>query len=162
MSVNRVNSGHVHHTPAAQSLHPAAKPPTWMTGLKKLLKEEADNLDHYELLGPDATEPDSAAGKKTLAGLPAGVRDFFKKQQGALPDNDGTAGVYKFDLKEVAGGLSGAAYGVRWTSEDQSLDRLFIFDHAGRPVAKGSTDNAGDYAWTLPKGPFQIDDTPHR
>jgi hypothetical protein len=144
-----------HHTPAEQ------KPATWMKGLARLVGNESDNLDHYELTGPNSADPSSAQGKAIAAKFPASVQGFFKKQLDALADNDGSAALLKFPLSEVDSKLKGNAIAVRWTSEDQNLDRLFVFDQSGKPVAKAWTDTGANFKWEPAKGPFQVDDTPH-
>jgi hypothetical protein len=138
----------------------SSKPDAWMPGLEKLVKAQAGKLDRYEQIGAN-TDANSPKGRAALANLPAGVREFFNKQLGAIADNDGSAAAYKFPLSDLSPNLKGAAFAVRWTSEDGSLDRLWVFDSSGKGIAKGTTDSAGDLSWTLTSGPFQIDDTPH-
>ena len=156
--ISRLNSSHVNHAAKAA----ASKPPLWTKGLEKLVKEQGDNLDSYEHVGPNATDPSSAKGKAFVATLPKAVREFFAKQEGALADNDGTAAVLKIPLSEVSPHLKGNAIAVRWTSEDQSLDRLFVFTSSGEPVAKGWTDGKADFKWEPARAPFKIDDSPHK
>jgi len=140
---------------------PAQKTPTWAAGLAKLVEDECDNLDHYELVGPNSADPASKKGKALEAKFPKAVREFFEKQETALADNDGSAALLKFPLSEVKKGLKGDAIAVRWTSEDQTLDRLFVFDSKGTPVEKGWTDVGANFKWEPAKGPFAVDDTPH-
>ena len=147
--------------PAHPSAHAVA--PKWLAGLEKLTRAQADNLDAYEKVGPNSSASDSAKGKAAIAAMPKSVRDFFAKQESAARDNDGAPALLRFNLSEISPKLHGSAYAVRWTSEDQSLDRLFVYDQTGKEVAKGTTDTGGDYKWTLAKAgkPFAIDDSPH-
>lgn len=130
-------------------------------GLAKLIDEQADNLDAYELVGPDAADAGSAKGKAIAKSFPQAAQAFFQKQLDAARDNDGSPALLKIPLSEVSDKLKGSAFVVRWTSEDQNLDRLFVFDRAGKPIAKGWTDTGADFKWEPAKGPFRIDDTPH-
>jgi hypothetical protein len=158
MSIGRLSS---HHPVHAHHDASAAKAPAWTKGLAKLVSEQADNLDAYEHVGPNATDANTAKGKALIATFPKAVQDFFKKQQIALRDNDGDAALLKFPLKEISPNLKGNALAVRWTSEDGTLDRLFVFDATGKPVTKGWTDTGANFKWQPAKGPFAIDDSPH-
>src|SRR3954454_9373279 len=78
-----------HHARPAAPSHPAAHAaPKWLAGLEKLVKEQADNLDAYQRVGPDSAAPGSAKAKSALATMPKSLRDFFAKQELAQRDND--------------------------------------------------------------------------
>src|SRR2546425_337387 len=111
--------------------HTQHRNPAWVKALPKAVDAQRTNLAKWEIVGPNSADADSSAGKAALAKLPATVRAFFAKQQGALPDNDGSAMVLKVPLSDVKAGTHGSAYAVRWLSEDESLDRLFVYDSAG-------------------------------
>src|SRR5438874_7727413 len=133
--------------PTHSAAHHANKAPEWMHGLEKLIHRDAQTLNKFELVGPNSSDPASASGKTALAGAPASVRDFMNKQDTALADNDGSAALYKFPLKDVSSKLKGDAWAVRWTSEDGQLNRMWIFDAAGHGVAKGSSETGGALTW---------------
>jgi hypothetical protein len=132
--------------PVAHHPKPSTTVPTWMKAVTKLTRAQ---LQRHEL------HVDTAKGKAELAKAPASVQAFFKLQQAATADNDGDATVMKLPAGKTT------AYAVRWVSEDGSLDRLFVYDHLGKPVAKGWTDEGGAYKWSAAHGAFKLDDTPH-
>jgi hypothetical protein len=131
MSINRVAS----HRPVATPHHKPAAAPAWLKSFEHLTRTQLSRL------------PAPAAST-----LPKSVATFWKQQQDALADNDGSAAIMKIGSK---------GYAIRWTSEDSSLDRLFVYDHAGKPVAKGWTDTGGAFKWSPAKSAFHVDDTPH-
>ena len=135
--------------------------PPWVKGLEKLVAYQGRNLGHYELVGPHKADSGSAKGKAIAGQMPKSVQAFFEQQLNAARDNDGSPALLRFPLKEISPKLHGAAIAVRWTSEDQTADRLFVFDPEGKPVAKVWTDKTTNYDWEPAGGPFEIDDTPH-
>jgi hypothetical protein len=153
MKVSAAASHKAHHT--------SKPPPAWMHGLTKVVNEHRSTLSQWEQLGPDSADATTPQGAALLAKFPAGVQAFFKSQMSAAADNDGSVALLKIPLSSVSSRLHGAATAVRWTSEDQQLDRLFVYDTHGKPLTKGWTDTGGAFRWHHATAPFQIDDSPH-
>jgi hypothetical protein len=139
-----VNAGRA-QAPQPRVTQPAKqKLPAWMRAVTQLTRRQLD---------ANAFPIDPNNGNPEVAKAPKTVQDFCALQQDALGDNDGKAALIKLP------GRSGA-WAVRWHSENHKLDRLFVFDRAGKPIAKGWTDTGHAYKWVPAKGPFTVDDMP--